>query len=59
MVIKSKQELVSKLMVVTKKGRMACDIALSLSGWDIHKAIERMKISYPSMVIGDSPKENP
>ena len=45
----TKTEMLEELMKRTGKSKMACDIALQLAGNDIDKAIERMKISYPSM----------
>jgi len=47
----NKQEKLNEIMRITGKGKMACDIALSLAGGDIEKAIERMKSSYPSMEV--------
>ena len=47
----TKQEKINELMRITGKGKMACEISLSLTGGDIDKAIERMKISYPGLEI--------
>ena len=47
----NKQETVDELMRLTGKGKMACDISLSLTGGDIEKAIARMKISYPGLRV--------
>ncbi len=47
----TKPEKVKELMRITGKGQMACDIALQLSGYDMDRAIERMKISYPGMEV--------
>ena len=47
----NKQEKINELMRITGKGKMACDIVLSLTGGDMEKAIERMKRSYPSMEV--------
>jgi len=47
----NKVELTSELMRITGKGKMACEISLSLTGGDIDKAIERMKISYPGLEV--------
>ena len=47
----NKVELTSELMRITGKGKMACEISLSLTGEDIDKAIERMKISYPGLGV--------
>jgi len=47
----NKEEMITRLMQKTGKSRLACDIALSLVGGDFQKAIERMKISYPSMEV--------
>ena len=47
----NKQEKINELMRITGKGKMACDIVLSLTGGDMEKAIERMKKSYPSMEV--------
>jgi translation elongation factor EF-Ts len=46
-----KEYLVKELKRRTDKGKMACDISLSLSGYDMEKAIKRMKSSYPSMEV--------
>ena len=46
-----KEYLVKELMRRTDKGKIACDISLSLSGYDMEKAIERMKISYPGLEV--------
>ena len=47
----TKQVKLDELMRITGKSKMACDIALQLSGENVDKAIERMKVSYPSMEI--------
>ena len=47
----NKVELTNELMRITGKGKMACEISLSLTGGDINKAIERMKISYPGLEV--------
>jgi len=47
----TKQEKINELMRMTGCGKMACDIALTLSGGDIEKTIERMKISYPGLEV--------
>ena len=47
----TKQEKTNEIMRITGKGKMACEIALSLSGYDMEKAIKRMKSSYPSMEV--------
>ena len=47
----TKQEALTELMRKTGKGKMACEISLSLTGGDINKAIERMKISYPGLEV--------
>jgi len=47
----TKQEKLNELQRITGKGKMACDIALSLTGGDIDKAIERMKKSYPGLEV--------
>jgi translation elongation factor EF-Ts len=47
----TKQEKINELMRITGKGKMACEISLSLTGGDIDKAIERMKISYPGLEV--------
>ena len=47
----TKQEKLNELQRRTGKGKMACDIALSLAGGDIDKAIKRMKISYPGLEV--------
>jgi translation elongation factor EF-Ts len=47
----NKAETVNELMYITGKGKMACDISLSLTGGDIEKAIARMKISYPDLRV--------
>ena len=47
----NKIELVNELMRITGKGKMACDIVLSLTGGDMEKAIERMKKSYPGLEV--------
>ena len=47
----TKTEMLEELMKRTGKSKMACDIALQLAGNDIDKAIERMRISYPSMKV--------
>ncbi len=47
----TKADKLKELMRITGKGQIACDIALQLSGNDIDKAIERMKISYPGMEV--------
>lgn len=47
----TKDEKLKYLMNKTGKGQIACDICLQLSGGDVDKAIERMKMSYPSMVV--------
>jgi len=47
----NKQEKINELMRITGKGKMACDIALTLAGGDIEKTIERMKISYPDLEV--------
>jgi translation elongation factor EF-Ts len=53
----NKAETVNELMYITGKGKMACDISLSLTGGDIEKAIARMKISYPVLRINRPNKE--
>ena len=45
------QEKVENLMKLTGKGRMACEIPLSLAGGDVEKTLERMKKTYPQMVL--------
>lgn len=47
------EEKVKELMRRTGKGKIACDISLQMSGGDIEKAIERMRIAYPSMEVKD------
>ena len=47
----TKQEKLNELQRITGKGKMACDIALSLAGGDIEKTIERMKKSYPGLEV--------
>ena len=47
----NKQEKLNEIMRITGKGKMACEISLSLTGGDINKAIERMKISYPGLEV--------
>jgi len=47
----TKTETANELMRLTGKGKMACDISLSLTGGDIEKAIARMKISYPGLRV--------
>jgi len=47
----NKEEALQELMRRTSKGRFACDLALQLSGGDVNKAIERMRVSYPSMEV--------
>ena len=47
----TKQEKTNELMRITGKGKLACEISLSLTGGDIDKAIERMKISYPGLEV--------
>jgi len=47
----NKQEKTNELMRITGKGKMACEISLSLAGGDIDKAIERIKISYPGLEV--------
>ena len=47
----TKQEKINEIMRRTGKGKLACDISLSLSNGDIGKALERMKISYPGLEI--------
>ena len=47
----NKAETVNELMYITGKGKMACDISLSLTGGDIEKAIARMKVSYPGLRV--------
>jgi len=47
----NKQEKINELMRITGKGKMACDIVLSLTGGDIEKSIERMKVSYPGLEV--------
>ena len=46
-----KEHLIQELMRRTGKGKLACDISLSLSNGDIGKALERMKISYPGLEV--------
>ena len=53
----NKPETVNELMRITGKGKMACDISLSLTGGDIEKAIARMKISYPGLRVNRPNKE--
>jgi len=53
----TKPETVNELMRLTGKGKMACDISLSLTGGDIDKAVARMKISYPGLRINRPNKE--
>ena len=53
----NKQETVDELMRLTGKGKMACDISLSLTGGDIEKAIARMKISYPGLRVNRPEEE--
>jgi translation elongation factor EF-Ts len=51
----TKTQKLEELIKRTGKSKMACDIALQLAGNDIEKAIERMRISYPSMKVeGDN-----
>ena len=45
------KEVAEELMRITGKGRMACEINLSLAGDDIEKAIARMKVSYPGLRV--------
>ena len=47
----NREETTNKLMRLTGKGKMACDISLSLTDGDIDKAIARMKISYPGLRV--------
>jgi len=44
-------EKTQKLMRMTGQGKMSCEINLQLCGGSIEKAIERMKRTYPSLVI--------
>lgn len=46
-----RQHLVKELMRRTGKGQIACDISLTLAHNDIDKAVERMRIAYPSMEV--------
>jgi translation elongation factor EF-Ts len=45
------EETTKELMRLTGKGKMACNISLSLTGGDIEKAIARMKTSYPGLRV--------
>jgi hypothetical protein len=45
----SSPEVVLELMRRTGEGKLACTIALQLTGWDPTKALERMRVSYPDM----------
>lgn len=45
------EQKVDELVRMTGKGKLACDICLQMSGGDIEKALERMKMSYPSMEV--------
>lgn len=45
------EEKVKELMRRTGKGKIACDISLQMAGGSIEKAIERMRIAYPSMEV--------
>jgi len=47
----TKQEALTELMRKTGKGKMACEIALSLTGHNMEDAIERMKKSYPTLEV--------
>ena len=53
----NKAETVNELMYITGKGKMACDISLSLTGGDIEKAIARMKVSYPGLRVNKPNEE--
>jgi translation elongation factor EF-Ts len=46
-----------ELMRLTGKGKVACDISLSLTNGDIEKAIARMKTSYPGLRVNRPNKE--
>lgn len=48
-VVMSSPEVVLELMRRTGEGKLACTIALQLTGWDPTKALERMRVSYPDM----------
>ena len=52
------EETTKELMRLTGKGKMACDISLSLTGGDIEKAIARMKISYPDLRVNRPNEEH-
>lgn len=45
------EQKVNELMRMTGKGKIACGLCLQLSGGDMEKAIERMKMSYPNMEV--------
>jgi len=53
----TRAETTNELMRLTGKGKMACDISLSLTGGDIEKAIARMKISYPGLRVNRPEEE--
>ena len=46
-----KAKYIKEFVEATGKGKMACDINLTLSHWDIDKAIARMTQSYPSLEV--------
>jgi len=45
------EQKVLEVMRLTGKGKMACEINLSLTDWSIDKAIKRMRVTYPSMIV--------
>jgi len=47
----TKQEKLNEIMRITGKGKMACEIVLSLTGYNMEDAIERMKKSYPGLEV--------
>lgn len=47
------EHLIKELMRRTGKGKIACSISLQMSAWNIEKAVERMRVAYPSMEVKD------
>lgn len=46
-----KSKIIEEFMKATGKSKMACDINLTLSQWDVDKTLERMAQSYPSLEV--------
>ena len=46
-----KKQITEELIRLTGTGKMSADINLSLCGYDLRKAVARMKITYPTLEV--------